>query len=209
MARRSAENAIDWDAIERAFRPGKKTIKQLAFEFGVQASSISRRIKQYGWVADKSENVDAVTNSLLIQNASGNANPNATPSELEIKAAGQANADVVLRHRKDLARLAKLRDNLIGEIEVITDNLELFRQLGELMDKSSEDEDGKRRQDKMNAIYVRVIDMSERIDNAKKLAEIDERVRKGEREAFGIDKGENDKGNAVDALLKRINEAGE
>lgn len=209
MARRSAENAIDWDAIERAFRPGKKTIKQLAFEFGVQASSISRRIKQYGWVADKSENVDAVTNSLLIQNASGNANPNATPSELEIKAAGQANADVVLRHRKDLARLAKLRDNLIGEIEVITDNLELFRQLGELMDKSSEDEDGKRRQDKMNAIYMRVIDMSERIDNAKKLAEIDERVRKGEREAFGIDKGENDKGNAVDALLKRINEAGE
>lgn len=208
MARRSAENAIDWEAIERAFRPGKKTIKQLASEFGVQASSISRRIKQYGWVADKSESVDAVTNSLLIQNASGNANPNATPSELEIKAAGQANADVVLKHRKDLARLAKLRDNLIGEIEVITDNLELFRQLGELMDKSSEDEDGKKRQDKMNAIYVRVIDMSERIDNAKKLAEIDERVRKGEREAFGLDKGD-DKGNAVDALLKRINEASE
>lgn len=209
MARRSAENAIDWDAIERAFRPGKKTIKQLASEYGVQASSISRRIKQYGWVADKSENVDAVTNALLIQNASGNANPNATPSDLEIKAAAQANADVVLKHRKDLARIARLRDNLIGEIEVITDNLELFRQLGELLDKSTTDKDGKKIQDRMNAIYKRVIDMSERIDNAKKIAEIDERVRKGEREAFGIDKSENDKGNAVDALLKRINEVGE
>lgn len=209
MARRSAENAIDWDAIERAFRPGKKTIKQLASEYGVQASSISRRIKQYGWVADKSENVDAVTNALLIQNASGNANPNATPSDLEIKAAAQANADVVLKHRKDLARIARLRDNLIGEVEEITNNLALFRQLGELLDKSTTDKDGKKIQDRMNAIYKRVIDMSERIDNAKKIAEIDERVRKGEREAFGIDKSENDKGNAVDALLKRINEVGE
>lgn len=205
MARRSAENAIDWDAIERAYRPGKKTIKQLASEFGVQASSISRRIKQYGWVADKSENVDAVTNALLIQNASGNANPNATPSDLEIKAAAQANADVVLKHRKDLARLGKLRDNLLGELEIITDNLDLFRELGELMDQSGEDSNGRYREDKLNVIYRRVIDMSERMDNAKKLFEMDERLRKGEREAFGIDKGE-DKGSAIDELLRKINE---
>ena len=205
MARRSAENAIDWDAIHRSYRPGKKTIKQLASEYGVQASSISRRIKQYGWVADKSENVDAVTNALLIQNASGKSNPNATPSDLEIKAAAAANADVVLKHRKDLYRLGKLRDNLIGEIEIITDNLELFRQLGELMDESGEDANGRFKQDKRNEIYRRVIDMSERIDNAKKLAEMDERLRKGEREAFGIDKGE-DKGSAVDVLLRRLAE---
>jgi hypothetical protein len=30
--------------------------------------------------------------------------------------------------------------------------------------------------------------MTERIDSTKKLAEIDEKVRKGEREAFGLDK---------------------
>jgi hypothetical protein len=34
---------------------------------------------------------------------------------------------------------------------------------------------------------------------------MDERLRKGEREAFGIDKGE-DKGSAVDVLLKRLAE---
>lgn len=198
MARRSAENAIDWDAIERQYRLGQKTAQQLGSEFGVAVSSITRRSKKLGWVVDKSHEVAATANSLLIQNASGNANPNATPTQLEIKAAGVAVADVVLGHRKGLGRLAALRDRLIHEMEIITDNPDVFDQLGDLL--RSEDRNG---QDKRNDLYRRVISLPDRIDGTKKLAEIDERVRKGEREAFNVDKGE-EQSTPVDDLLHKI-----
>jgi hypothetical protein len=188
MARRGKDNAIDWDAIERQYRLGTKSNSQLAADFGVEVSSIGRRAKKYGWVANKSEEVQATRESLLIQAALGNANPNATPSALEVKAAAQQGADVVMAHRKGLARLGALRDKLLAEIEVITDNRELFEQLGEVLDESGEDANGRFRADKQNEIYRKVISMTERIDSTKKLAEIDEKVRKGEREAFGLDK---------------------
>lgn len=188
MARRSAENAIDWDAIERQFRLGTKSNNQLAKEFGVETSSIGRRAKKFGWVANKKEEVQATTEALLIQAALGNANPNATPTQLEIKAAAQVGADVVLKHRAGLARLGALRDKLLGEVEAITDNVALFERLGELMDESGEDANGTFRRDKQNEIYRKVISMSGRIDDVKTLAEIDEKVRKGEREAFGLDR---------------------
>lgn len=203
MARRSKENAIDWDAIERQYRLGTKSNSQLALEFNLEVSSIGRRAKKYGWVANKTEEVQATRESLLIQAALGNANPNATPSALEVKAAAQQGADVVMGHRKGLARLSALRDKLLDEVEAITDNLELFQNLGELLDESGEDASGRFKSDKRNEVYRRVISMSERIDNAKKLVEIDEKVRKGEREAFGID-AEGAKGNDIDALLAKI-----
>lgn len=203
MARRSKDNAIDWDAIERQYRLGAKSNSQLAAEFGVEVSSIGRRAKKFGWVANKTEEVQATRESLLIQAALGNANPNATPSALEVKAAAQQGADVVMSHRKGLARLSVLRDKLLDEVEAITDNLDLFQNLGELLDESGEDASGRFKSDKRNEVYRRVISMSERIDNAKKLVEIDEKVRKGEREAFGID-AEGAKGNDIDALLAKI-----
>lgn len=203
MARRGKDNAIDWDAIERQYRLGTKSNSQLAQEFGVEVSSIGRRAKKYGWVASKKEEVEATRESLLIQAALGNANPNATPTPLEIKAAAVQGADVVMKHRSGLARLGALRDKLMGEIEAITDNVELFESLGEMMDQSGEDANGRFKQDKQNEIYRKVISMSGRIDDVKKLAEIDEKVRKGEREAFGIDKNEG--GDArFEEMLKRI-----
>lgn len=53
MARRSKENAIDWDAIEVAYRLGAKSNTQLANEFGVECSSIGRRAKRCGWVSGR------------------------------------------------------------------------------------------------------------------------------------------------------------
>lgn len=203
MSRRSKENQIDWDAIERQYRLGKKSNSQLAEEFGVQVSSIGRRAKKFGWVANKKEEVNSTTEALLIQAASGNANPNATPTALEIKVAAQVSADVVLKHRSGLARLGALRDKLLEEVEVVTDNRELFEALGEAMDESGPTENGGWKVDKQNQIYRKVISMSGRIDDVKTLAEIDEKVRKGEREAFGLDKDSGGDGRFED-MLKHI-----
>lgn len=203
MGRRSAENAIDWDGIERQYRLGKKSNKQLAEEFYVSASSIGRRADKCGWVANKAQEVDAATNSLLIQNASGNANPNATPTPAEIKVAAQTNADVVLGHRLGLRRLRALREKLLNELELITDNQELFGQLGRLLDESGPDAGGTSRRDKLSELYRKVISLTERISNTKQIAEIDEKIRRGEREAFGVDSAEAQL-SPLDELLKKL-----
>ena len=198
MARRSKDNAVDWDAIERQYRLGQRTNAQLADEFGVSGSSIGRRAKSHGWVVDKADEVAAVAASLLIQNASGNANPNATPSALEIKAAGHAAADVVLGHRKGLRKLTALRDVMLDELAASStqegqDALESLLQAA--YGDDADDTSARRRLDK-------ALSLSGRIDDLKRLAEIDERIRKGEREAFGLDaKGATPEGASVTARI--------
>jgi hypothetical protein len=41
-------NDIDWDAIERDFRLGQFTLRQLAKKYSVEASSISRKAEKEG-----------------------------------------------------------------------------------------------------------------------------------------------------------------
>lgn len=199
MARRSD---IDWDAIERAFRLGTLSNKQLAEQFGVEPSTIGRREKKHGWVRDKRKDVEVATESLLIQAASGHANSNATPTQNEINVAAQTAANVVLGHRTGLRRLGTLRDRLLGEIEAITDNLPDFQKLGEMLDETDVNSKGVLVVDKLNQIYRRVIDMPDRVDAFKKLVDVDEKVRKGEREAFSI--GEQGGASSADDLLDSV-----
>ena len=77
-----------------------------------------------------------------------------------------------------------------------------------LLDESGTDHNGTWRKDKLNELYRKVISMNDRIDNIKKLTEIDEKLRKGEREAFGISSGEDDKPTSqYEAILRRIHGA--
>lgn len=196
MPRRSAHNAIDWAAIERQFRLGQKTNKQLAYEFKVSESQIGRKAKAGCWVPDRVEDVAALTSALLEENR--NAIANATPTDFEVQVAARTNADVVFEHRAGLARLRALRDKLLHEVEAITDNLAQAYKLAEL----TRNEDA-RGHDRRNDLLRRVISMPERIEATKKLAEIDERIRKGEREAFGMDKESSGKAD-LERLLDEV-----
>lgn len=185
MARRSKDNAIDWDAIEKQYRLGTKSNKQLGEEFDVHLSSIARRAEKFGWVVDKSDDVEAVRNSLLIQAASGNANPNATPSALEIQAAGQAQAGVVGRHQASLDREDAIADKVLAQI---TDALDATPGIGEVIDFV-------RKADPDGDLAQVVADMLRKtcgrgsiVDDFKKVVETKSRIRKDQREAHGIDK---------------------
>lgn len=203
MTRRSVDNPIDWQAIERQYRLGKKSNTQLAIEFGASLSAIGRRATKHDWIADKAEEVDAATTSLLIQHASGRASHHATPTALEIKVAAQVAADIVISHRSDARRSRTLMQKLLTELEFTTDNQELFEKLGEMLDESGPDSNGTWRKDTMNELYKKVISMGGRVDNAKKLVEILEKLVKLERQAFSIQET-SEKSAGYEDLLERI-----
>lgn len=204
MARRSKENAIDWDAIEKQFRLGTKSNKQLADEFGVQPSSIGRRAEKYGWVVDKAEEVEAVRNSLLIQAASGNANPNATPSALEVQAAGVAQAGMITGHLASLAREGSIADKILVSIESALDATPGLSEIVEFVRKA--DPSGESLQS-VGDMLRRAAGRGPIVDDFKKTVETKSRIRKDQREASGIDKNSDKPASPYEAILKRIHGA--
>lgn len=121
MARRSD---IDWDAIERDYRIGKLTLKELAAKHGVAESSISLKAKQRGWTRDLTEAVKLATKAALIEASKRRAEEigvevgahAARETEGAVKAAVSENVAIVMAHRRRLAVLAAAVDEAQGRL---------------------------------------------------------------------------------------------
>ena len=48
---------VDWELIEKHYRAGIKTVRQLATEYGVSHTAIQKRATKFGWTRDLSEKV--------------------------------------------------------------------------------------------------------------------------------------------------------
>ena len=103
----------DWEAIEREYGLGQKSLRVLSAEFGPGVSTISERAKRHNWVQDKSEEVKRKTNAALTNT---NNNPN-TPTPEDIERAVKTNVEVVRQHRKLIGRTVAFADKLLAEYE--------------------------------------------------------------------------------------------
>jgi len=183
MGRRAPDNQIDWELIEKHYRLGQSTLRQMAAEFKVQPSAISRKAAKGGWTQDKRKEVKALSEQqLLISNASRKATEKATPTRHDIEVAAEVRTNTVLGHRKDIPAARALAVTMLGELRLQTDGLELLGQLGELM-RSRHDKNN----DKLNDLYHKVISLGGRSSTLKSLAESLRLLVALERQAFGID----------------------
>ena len=163
-------------------------------EHGVSRAAMDKHFAKAGIERDLTKRIQDKADALVAQAA---VTQGVTPATTRIeKDVVDANADlqvhVRMGHRKDIGRARNLFSRLLDELELTTDNRALFEQLGEMLDGSAP---GK--PDKLNEIYRKVISMTGRVDSAKKLTEMLEKVVRLEREAFGIDKDQ-DTENPVD-----------
>jgi hypothetical protein len=199
------KRVVDWDAIEPHYRAGVISLKELGAQHDVSDAAIIKHAKKNGWTRDLTAKIKAKADAKV--SAAVVSVEVSAKRALTEKQVIEANADVQvairLGHRKDIARGRKLFGALMAELEATTDNKDLFARLGELLDESEVDEDGKARQDKLNEIYRKVISLSGRVDNGKKVIEMLEKLVRLEREAFGIDK-DGATENPVDAALKAL-----
>jgi DNA-binding ferritin-like protein len=111
--------------------------------------------------------------------------------------------DVVLGHRKGLSRLRAIKDKLILQIEQAVDDFPDLHELIDSLRKAGEEAD-----DRFVETMRRAMSRPQLIEDLKKLSEIDERTRKGEREAFALDDDADKNQTAVDDLLRKINLVG-
>lgn len=173
----------DWDAIERDYRTAKFTLRELATKHGVTHTTISRKAEKLQWSKDLSEAIRQATNTKLVQQAvqqqCTTAHQNATEAVL---VAAEVNTQVILGHRQGLNEITQVKRQLLAQVQQAAVNLPELQDIIEMVRKP--DENG---HDKVNDALKKALGRSALIDDLKKLSEVDERVRKGEREAFGLE----------------------
>lgn len=130
----------DWEAIERDYRTGQFSDQELADKHGnvVTRQAISKRAKKKQWQKDLSREVRQATKAKLIaeqvaQEVAGEVanrvakNSNATVQA--VLAAAETNKQVILGHRRDIAKVHSLTMTLVGSLEVAVNEKDAAKRL--------------------------------------------------------------------------------
>jgi len=194
-------SAVDWEAVEREYRAGIKTLRQIANEQGVSNPAIVKRAKRDGWERDLSAKIHAKAESLVSkQLVSSVVSKEDVIAERQIvDANAEMMASVIRGHHKLLTRLRGIAMLLMDRLEAELEGTDLFIQLGEMM--ASPDEFGS---DKMGDLYRKVIALPTQTDTAKKLAEMLKTIIELERKVFKIDEQKPVDVNPVAEFLRSI-----
>lgn len=177
-----ARRKIDWDAVERDYRTSKFTLREMAAKHDVTHTTIARRAEKEGWTKDLTDAIRQATNTKLVQQSVQQqctvAHQNATDTVL---VAAEINTQVIIGHRKGLRRITEIKEMLLWQIQQAAENLPDLADVIEMV--RNPDDNGV---DRANDALKKAMGRSALVDDLKKLADVDEKVRKGEREAFNI-----------------------
>lgn len=167
--------AVDWLIVEKDYRAGIKTLRQIALEAGVSHVAIQKRAKAEGWTRDLQSRIQQKAQELVTrQEVTSEVTKQKAVTERQIvEANAHAVAHVDLTNRKDVLRGMDVSRQHIEELAALNDPT--FRDrlvwLGEVMDESGvDDETGKLVKDKANELYRYIIDMPGRVKMAKEVA---------------------------------------
>lgn len=176
----------DWDAVERDYRTGKFTLRELAAKYGVSHQAIAKQAKANGWTQDLSIAIKQATNAKLVDDLvakevarSGQAVANT------ILAAADLNKQVILGHRDDIRRARALTNFLLDELEQISIAPTKLNKLVEVLGAGQEftaSETLEARQ-----AVSDLVKLPNRILSAQRIAQVMARLQPLERKAFGLD----------------------
>ena len=119
----------DWDAVERDYRTGQFTLRELEAKHGAFNSSIARKAKSSGWTQDLSGAIRQATNAKLAgQLVSDIASKCAQDVSSVVAAAANQNTRIVLGHRTRLTDLADAVDQAKAKLLSMGDTVADIRE---------------------------------------------------------------------------------
>jgi len=192
---------VDWESVERDYSAGLLSLREIGDKHNVAHQVIARKAKKEEWARDLREKIaKAVDKKIGDKQVGDSLGDNKKASEKEIiEVNAQAIVNIKLAHRGDIRKSKNIVNALFDELELTTDNRELFEQLGELLRQESESG-----QDKLNDIYKKCISMSQRIDGVKKLTDALKTMIGLEREAYDITAAPTATDNAMSSFVKSL-----
>lgn len=177
------KKSIDWERIEYDYRAGILSVREISEARGVSHTAVNKKAKQLGWERDLKAKIKAKADALVSKaEVSKEVSSRRVATEKEtVDSNAKLLADVRMSHRKDISRFRNLASKMLAELEGVTDNQDLFDELGELM--RSPDDKG---QDRRNDLYQRVIDLPSRSKTMKEMSDTLKTLIGLERDAYDI-----------------------
>jgi hypothetical protein len=175
---------VDWDAVERDYRTGKFTLRELAAKYGCSHQAINLQAKKNGWTQDLSLAIKQATNALLVDElVAKEVDKTGQALASTVLVAAEVNKRVILGHRQDLSDTRKVAASLLIELNqaaMLDEESELLAQILAGSGASPLDEA------KARAAVQKAVNLHSRIGGIKSLAETFAKIQASERIAFGL-----------------------
>lgn len=194
---------VDWEAVELRYRTGTESLRSIGTAFGITEGAIRQRAKKESWSRDLTARVKQATEAVVLRRA---ATHDVRNERTAIAVEAEMRADVILRHRGDITRLRNLFCLQLADVEAAstTEGRDVMAKLiaeASPVEGETEQTAGMRRANARKSLD-RLLSMSDRIDAAKRLTEMLEKLIRMERESFGMKSDEGpDMDNPVASLL--------
>lgn len=179
----TAKAAPDWEAIERAYRAGLLSAREIGTVHGVSHTAINKRAKSFNWSRDLKAKVQARADALVSKAEVSRLVSKETviTEKLEVESAATALADIKLSQRRNIGRCLDLANTLLEELSSSTDMrgdiADLIKQLKEQADDSAD----------ALELASRMSSFPRRMKAMKELSEIMKTLIALQRQAYGID----------------------
>lgn len=119
MSDPTEKRQVDWEAIEREYRAGQLSIREIGRLYDVTDTAIRKRAKQFNWMRDLAGKVRQAVKSTVVRNAVRNELSREPASEAEtVRAFADRGARAIEGHLSRAGRLKLLADRLTEELEI-------------------------------------------------------------------------------------------
>jgi hypothetical protein len=117
---------VDWEAVERDFRTGKYTLRELGEKHNVSHAAVGKRSRDKQWDQDLGRQIRQATNAkLTAELVSNEVDKNVQEVSTTVQIAAELNKQIILGHRARLVELAsavdKAKDKLLALGEEVAD----------------------------------------------------------------------------------------
>lgn len=189
------KKTTDWERIERDFRSGVRSVKEIARQNGISDTAIRKRAKRDGWTRDLTRDVRAATQSKLVRDEVRGHNAK-TDAEI-VEAAAAESASVVRSHRKDIREGRDVATLLMRELQSNTVDAPT---LAQLIDQAADDEDWPAQR---RSAIERAVSLPQRTACLRDLSQAMHKLQALERQAYNIDGRATDK-DPLEQLLEAV-----
>ena len=179
-----ARKRVDWEAIERDYRTGQFSLRELEKKHGAGFSKIGKRAKDEAWSKDLADAVRQATSAALIAEvATERATEGLHGTTDVVLAVAEINKQVILGHRADIAEVRNLAADLLNELRMATQSPE---QIQALFTLATDDLPGPAKM-AVTQQFNDFMRVHSRVGSVHKLADTFAKVQALERKAFDMD----------------------
>ena len=183
-AAKKAARRNDWEAVERDYRTGQFSLRELETKHGAAYADIARRATKEGWTKDLAVAVRQATSAALIQQVTTDLTTKSQQTTTTVvMAAAELNKQVILGQRSRVTAAVDVSMRMLAELDATTTKAaeieRMFEVLADGMDQQQLD--SARRQ------LSEFLRLHNRVGSVQKLMEALNKAQAMERQAFSLD----------------------